>query len=181
MRRPDTSHNPYLDEFQRLEGIEGGEGRRVRKEMVRRYAWAVPNTAAIERLVELSPIVEMGAGNGYWKYVVEQAGGDVLAYDAEPWSESWSTVRRGTPRRLEHHGDRTLLLCWPPYGSSMAAESLSSYCGGTLVYIGERGGCTANGQFHERLRERWEVVETVEIPSWPCVWDDIYVCRRVDE
>src|SRR5579885_3340312 len=47
-----------------------------------RWAWAVPDEKAIKTLVEHSPVVEIGAGTGYWARLATEAGGDVVAYDS---------------------------------------------------------------------------------------------------
>lgn len=52
-----------------------------RAELVRRYAWAVPDAAAIAALAARSPLVEIGAGTGYWARLLAAAGADIIAYD----------------------------------------------------------------------------------------------------
>lgn len=46
-----------------------------------RFSWAIPDERAIRILHHFSPVVEIGAGDGYWAGLVEAAGGDVLAFD----------------------------------------------------------------------------------------------------
>ena len=53
-----------------------------RKSLVRRYAWAIPSTAAIKWIAERCPeIIEIGAGRGYWAMLLANAGVDILAFD----------------------------------------------------------------------------------------------------
>ena len=64
--------NPYLEEFTALSG-ETDEGRFSfmrptcdrRAGLTAKYAWAVPTDEAIDAVVALSPLVEIGAGTGY--------------------------------------------------------------------------------------------------------------------
>jgi len=49
-----------------------------------RYAWAVPCTEALTALRRLSPLVEIGAGTGYWARLLAGHGADVAAYDLAP-------------------------------------------------------------------------------------------------
>jgi hypothetical protein len=109
----------------------------------------MPPRAEIQTLVEHSPIVEIGAGTGYWARLATEAGADIVAYDSRPpvagrkkvvaWAEETGTyfpVRRGGPGMVRFHQDRTLFLCWPPHGHDMAIDSLRRYEGGnrhTLV------------------------------------------------
>jgi protein-L-isoaspartate O-methyltransferase len=48
------------------------------------YAYAPPNTAALEALLARSPLLELGAGTGYWARLLRGAGADVLALDIAP-------------------------------------------------------------------------------------------------
>ena len=38
----------------------------ARKDAVQQYAWAVPTEEALDVLSEHAPLVEVGAGSGYW-------------------------------------------------------------------------------------------------------------------
>jgi hypothetical protein len=153
-----------------------------------RYAWAIPSQEAIELLVGLSPIVEIGAGLGLWAHLVTKAGGSVVAYDAAPASKRrsnhWANgkqhfpVRLGGPRKARKHPGATLLLCWPPM-SSMAYDALCHYQGNRVVYVGEGcGGCTGDGAFHRKLEEEFEVVGSLAIPQWAGLHDDLTLYHR---
>ncbi len=169
----------------------------ARESLVRQFAWAIPNRATIAALTKLSPLVETGAGTGYWAKLLRDAGADVIAYDACPppntlnaWHSEidgskgaarlWSPVEVGTTNALASHSDRTLFLCWPPYAHPMASESLAAWKGKTLAVIGEgNGGCTADDMFWDGLEKAgFEEVEVVSIPQWSGVHDALFVWRR---
>lgn len=91
------------------------------------YAYAVPNAAALELLGRFSPVIEMGAGTGYWAHMMRERGVDIVAYDVAPPSPDhkakneyhgqlpcWTSVGMGGPELLSHHPGRTLFLCYPP-------------------------------------------------------------------
>lgn len=48
------------------------------------YPEYVPTDAAIETITAYDPIIEIGAGNGYWAYVLDNAGCDIHATDKSP-------------------------------------------------------------------------------------------------
>jgi hypothetical protein len=90
--------------------------------------FAVPNQEVLERIAAYSPIVEVGAGTGYWSAALQQqeAGVDVIVYDSEPPSrdsnvyfhQTYTTVHPGTCTNVfqEHpkYGkERALLMVWP--------------------------------------------------------------------
>lgn len=148
--------------------------------MVDKYAWSIPNDEAIETLVEYDPLLEVGAGNGYWAHLVEEAGGDIVATDKEPWSDTWTEVVQCDQTIVREPGPRTLFMCWPAYAEAWTGEALEMYDGDTFIYVGEgRGGCTGNERFHKLLDERFGTAEkTVEIPQWCGIHDKMYVFRR---
>ena len=48
------------------------------------FAFAVPNDAALDALASLSPLLEVGAGTGYWAALLRRRGADVVATDVAP-------------------------------------------------------------------------------------------------
>ncbi len=163
--------------------------RDYRAPMVQRYSWAIPCEEALQVLVALSPVVEMGAGTGYWTHLLRERGVDVVAYDQMPPDGSdsngfhrgatpWTSVLIGSPQMLEGHAHRTLLLCWPPM-TDMAAECLRVYRGSTVVYVGEgNGGCTGDDVFHEALGRNFVQKQEVCIPQWGGIHDYMTVWSR---
>lgn len=156
----------------------------LRGRWVERYSWAIPNREAVETIAGHEPIVEVGAGTGYWAYLLEQVGGDVVCYDVAPPGddERWHEVRRGGPEVLLEgtFDDRTLFVCWPAFYETLAHDALEAYGGDTVVYVGEGpGGCNATGAFFGRLDEgSWRLEREVAIPQWPGVEDEVRIYER---
>jgi hypothetical protein len=184
--------NPYLDEFLKVmrpatpsrymfarwverpgydilhcekNGLPYKSAFAVRTELVKRYAWAVPDQQALDAIAALDmPVVEVGAGLGYWRSLLEAMGVEGMAFDQAPGKndycdgEPFTQVYPGDHRVLEHfarwHGEHhALMLCWPPPASStMASDCVEAFKGDTLIYIGESAsGCTADHRFFELL------------------------------
>lgn len=176
---------PYeSDNFKRLSARMSGRG----EGLVYEYAWAIPNDAALDAIKPLSPVVEVGAGGGYWTMLLRERGAQVVPYDIQPYpllnpyvSRSWVPVSRGGPRAALRHGrsEWTLMLCWPSYEDRFAEEALLLHLGEQVVYIGESwGGCTATDRFHELLEERYKLVKEVAIPQWWGIHDYLMVWTR---
>ena len=160
-----------------------------RHAFIDQYSFAVPSREALAAIARFSPLIEIGAGTGYWAKLLRKAGADVLAFDLAPpalgssnphgWTWTHTEVLPGGTEKLLEHPDRTLFLCWPPYASAMAARCLELYQGEHLVYIGEGvSGCTGDDRFHELLERAWVCIETVDIPHWPSVHDQLEVYQR---
>lgn len=143
------------------------------------YAYAVPAPATlawIARFCGNRPVLELGAGRGYWAAQLSAAGVRVDAFDSEPPHEisnlsfpavagqpaTWHEIGdlAAYSARTREIGEQVLLLCWPPgWGNTMASQALARFedsGGDRLVYIGEpRGGKTADDAFFDALETRW--------------------------
>ncbi len=174
-------------------GAINGSTRLAYAEMVLQaaYAYAIPSPETMDWVSRFSaddPIVELGAGRGYWAAQLSRSGLRVDAYDTEPPGtvENVSFPRAAGQLETWHHvggldefdirrrdgADYVLLLCWPPgWGNTMASDALRAFeeAGGTrLIYIGEpKGGKTANDAFFDALSSDWKL-ESVDdqFVSW---------------
>ena len=146
------------------------------------YAYAVPSPVSIEWVTRFSsgrPIVELGAGRGYWAAQLSRAGHKVRAYELEPPDtidnpsfpqatgqvDVWFPVAGLDRLSAAELKDSVLFLCWPPgWGNSMASYALAAYeatGGDRLIYIGEpKGGKTGDDAFFDALSERWKLEST---------------------
>lgn len=160
-----------------------------RYDLVREYAWAIPNDLALAALADLAPLVEIGAGGGYWTHCLRERGVDVVAYDPQLWHETepgakrkqriWTEVLQRDHSAAADHPTRTLMLCWPSYRESWSDRALDAYTGSTVAYIGEGAhGCTGSERFHELLECDFEEKATVDIPQWFGMHDYLSIWRR---
>lgn len=155
------------------------------------YAYAIPSpetVAWIREFCEAGPVVELGAGRGYWAAQLEHAGVKVDAFDSEPpditdnisfpgaagQRDIWHSVGdlEQYSARTAGNADHTLLMCWPPgWGNPMASEALARFAahgGQRLIFIGEpKGGKTGDDAFFDALSEDWEIKSTSpQYVSW---------------
>lgn len=153
------------------------------------YAYAIPSPqtlAWMHGFCDGRPVVEVGAGRGYWAAQLSAAGLRVSAFEISPPDRAenvsfprvrgqvdvWHLVETLDGLRLAEQPDCVLFLCWPPgWGNTMASDLLASFerAGGErLVYIGEpRGGRTGDEAFFDALEQRWELVGSdPQFVSW---------------
>jgi hypothetical protein len=197
------SVNPYWDivapavsEYEGRRVVNGGHhqgsGRLAFAQMILQatYAYAIPSPETIDwmsRFCGARPIVELGAGRGYWAAQLSRAGLVIDAYELEPPDTSdnvsfprtkgrqvnvWYPVGALAAARVDACSDCVLFLCWPPgWGNTMASDALAAFAlagGERLVYVGEpRGGKTGNEAFFDALSVGWEL-ESVDssFVSW---------------
>lgn len=181
--QPTDQENFAAERLRKYQREKGGEldvllAHQIRMFLTVAYSWAIPSPEALDLIASLGPLLEVGAGNGYWARLLRWRGADVLAVDNEPRQIAYSDVTYGDAAAFAaQHPKRTLLLIWPPLGDPMALDALRAYQGRTVIYIGEWRGCTAEGGFHDELG-LWERVRVLNIPQWEGSRDKLYVFRR---
>jgi len=158
-----------------------------RVEAIKKYGFAILTEKVIQKLKAYAPVLEVGAGTGYWAYEFQKRCVDYVATDPKPCcvdyfrgSKPWTNIEPLSAKEsIERHPGRSLLLCWPSYGKSWASEALEAYGGDTVIYVGEgEGGCTADDIFHSILCDKWDTVDRVLLPQWPGIHDIVEVFRR---
>jgi hypothetical protein len=171
----------------------------TRSRIVREYSWAIANPRALDwmtRKLRGRGLLEAGAGRGYWAWQFAMRGVDVVASDldlvgggdnyyfsrfTEPGKRPvfHSIVQGNGPDMAAKYPGRALFLCWPPYDSEMATETLEAYRGNTLFYAGEgEGGCNAPDSFFRLLERDWEHVGNGPMVSWGGIRDYLDMYRR---
>ena len=183
--------NPYLNEIEKLkqkikktaEEQEMQVLSSFREELICRYSFSVPTIDILKILKAQSPIIEIGAGNGYWAFCLSQMGADIIAFDSHPpeeslpfpygdindqnywFDEEWYNVHKGNELTAASHADRALFLCWPTFHNTMSSETLNNYIkagGKKLIYIGDP---VSSGDifFHQKLKNQRLLLEQ-------CLW-----------
>lgn len=148
------------------------------------YSWAIPSEEAVAALVEVSPLVEIGAGGGYWAKLIREAGGEVEAFDENPtqneWAKRrWSKVQAGDEYAVAAYPNHSLFLCWPPDNDLMAEWTLDYYMGDVVAYVGEHeGGVCATPGFFAMLDRDFEQERQIDIPRFWGISDYLSIWRR---
>jgi len=186
--------NPYLELYRHLMAAKPSPLLDVaerRRELASLFSWAIPTDTALELLSKHAPLVECGAGMGYWLALLRARGVDAIGYDrSRPGRRNayhrgarrpWTAIQhQSSVKAARRHADRTLLLCWPPYDDDAASyEALRAYRGDVVIHVGERDeGATGSVRFHRELALNWTLVEEFELPHWPRLQDRVMVYRR---
>jgi hypothetical protein len=178
-----------------LTGYPGLEELQVRDKFICKFGFAILTDEIVQTLLPFSPIVEVGAGSGYWSYELNQAGAISIPTDPKTgrychffdenrgqinWKETeFLLVEELTGiQAVEKYPNHSLLMVWPDM-APWPAETLSAYKGSTVLYVGEGdGGCTADEQFHKMLEQQFEEKNTIVIPQFWCIHDYLTVWSR---
>jgi hypothetical protein len=169
-----------------LAGNDYISGFTIRQSFVRQFSWAIPDLTALELIARYGPIIEIGAGSGFWSKLLANIGVEVVAFDDPhealdwPFTHKYFDIQPGSAEKLTEYPGHTLFLCWPPM-TDFALNCLKNYAGQYLIYVGENaGGCTGEDDFFEERGANWEEVEDYRLPQWFGIHDYLTVYKRVE-
>lgn len=168
---------------------------RLREKFIQRYGFAILTREAIEVIHPYAPLLELGAGSGYWTYELQNYGVDVIATDSHSetfgWFQSGKTVQGRWSKtyveieKLEavdavrKYPNRNLLVVWPSYGESWAADALGTFTGQVVVYMGEWGSACADDRFFDLLDQRFSDQVYVRMPHFWGLYDRyLKICKQ---
>jgi hypothetical protein len=159
-------------------------------ELVKAYAEAIPTSAALSLLADFAPMVEVGAGSGYWARLLKDLGVDVIAYDPmaperNDWTAKlpgWTELQEGDAvEAVEQHPNRTLFACWPPRPHGYMDDVLPMYDGLSLALITDGRFCPGEDvpdPLYDRLERDWICERELDLPHWPGRYDRLMIWRR---
>jgi hypothetical protein len=189
-----TFHNPALHVYNKyLEWTDDGWSESCVTQPLRTCQEYILTDYGIQTVGNYSPIVEVGAGNGYLSYVLNANGvssvatdvnakldeyqqdsrprtdiviedGDVIVVDTV-----WTDVKcMSASEAVSRHRERSVLMCHPPASSRWPEEVLQKLeSGDVFIFIGEWGlGCDATPSFFRQLIEEFSLIETFSVYSY---------------
>lgn len=157
---------------------------RAREDYIDQFGFAILSMGAVEAIRPYQPLVELGAGSGYWSYELQRFGIDVIATDPfdemfwsfrrekrERWQKLYTSIEKlNSVEAIRKYPKRVPLIVWPSYDESWAADALDIYTGETVIYFGEgEGNATADDRFHQLLDTNFADQHYVRMPHfWGC-------------
>uniref|UniRef100_A0A7S2JJF5 Uncharacterized protein n=1 Tax=Haptolina brevifila TaxID=156173 RepID=A0A7S2JJF5_9EUKA len=165
------------------------------------FSSAVPSPAAIDAIKALNtPVMEIGAGSGYWGLMLKANGVECVLYDKQPaardtmsssgYYRAWTEVAKGTHEKAAAHPTHALMLVWPFFHEDALPDSkdawdlkaLNAYEGSTVIHVGELAeqadNQTTSTSFKRRLAEEFTLAQTVDLPNWPYSYDNLTIWTR---
>jgi len=194
-------YNPYLKNLKKL--IDENNNLDIeqlaslllahRSDFVSDYSFTIPYYDILNIVAAYSPIVEIGAGSGYWARCLSKIGADVIAYDTfppgdhNPWEwynvnswfdDSWYNIIKGDESAAAHHPDRALFMAWPVPMNPMAYNALVNYktAGGrTLIYIGDPHPASSGDEHFYQMLNTHKEIENIDLYSWPGIKEKLLI------
>eukprot|EP00041_Stephanoeca_diplocostata_P019525 m.422476 g.422476 ORF g.422476 m.422476 type:complete len:313 (+) comp21328_c0_seq21:286-1224(+) len=164
------------------------------------FSFSIPTDTAIDVIVNLKcSVVSAGAGLGYWEWLCQERGVDLVAFDANdsyPAPMRYMKIHTGSSQDLAMGGRwaaprwSALFMSWPDAGehSTFGFDCVSNFQGDVVIHVGETlghtmsaepWGQTTSSQCQQVLASRFRCVQTVSLPSWPGHCDSMTIWRRV--
>ena len=157
------------------------------------FSYAIPDDEALkviyDNIKQYDQILEVGAGFGLWAFLLNSKYNmNIIASDNHEshLSKEEVTLRKFMPieqidniTAIKEYKPQVLILIWPPYHNDMAYDSLITFKGDVLVYIGEKpNGVTANEKFFNELGENWNRITYKHIKNWKGINDILFIFHR---
>jgi hypothetical protein len=167
----------------------------IRESFINQYGFAILWSGAIEAMRPYAPLLEIGAGSGYWTYELQKHGVDCIATDtmngmygffqAEPglkrWKNNYVEIEKlNSVEAVRKYPKRNILTVWPDYKDTWAADALDIFTGQTVIYMGEgHGNATADDRFHELLDARFGDQDRIPMPHFEYSYDrQLLICKQ---
>lgn len=156
----------------------------AREEWVRHIGYGMPCAEAITMLAQ-APLVEIGAGTGFWSALIRNAGGDIVATDriangrpnryGQLIGRYHPIIQMNGARAVSRHPERDVLCVWPSYMERWAAHALKRVKPGRCVHmVGEGwGGATGNDWMFRLLQEQFIEMQDMPLPRWRGINDHL--------
>ncbi len=197
-----TLHNPMFAEVRELLDRFSGSGMDKartflsfeRKSFLSQYAFSIPTADTLTTVAGYSPLVEIGAGSGYWAMCLAACGAEIVAYDLIPPVEGppvsvsrtnwqfrkiWHPVLEGDETSAAANSGRTLFLCWPPPENPMASRALDLYIkagGRTVILIGEMKPVSMGDAALYGMMKSLSTIVRRPIHGWPGMIEEMHIC-----
>jgi hypothetical protein len=184
---PDLNRRNRQSERQSVSRIlRGAHMLMARDRVIGETTFAIPCREAIEALRDCSPLLEIGAGTGFWSALLSSSGIDVVATDmAGGINDYGQTVGRYHPvfrgdalAMVRENPDCDVLCIWPDLDESWATDVVRILRPGRrFCLIGE--AATGDADLRECLRNLCRQEKLVSLPVWPMMNDCLTVHRKV--
>jgi len=167
---------PWFAEMQALLSPWGLHGGGMRHPYALHFGYAIPCREVIEVIAACGPLLEVGAGGGYWASWLRRMGCDVIATDpkVEPYPYGryeWTDVLQlDAAEATRRFPGRNILMVWPRPESTWCIDVVRGMVPGQLLcYVGAGPfGCCAPPQFFLELYSGgFVVLDHRPCPAWP--------------
>jgi hypothetical protein len=153
----------------------------------KRFGYGVPCREVIDEVARYGPLLELGAGNGFWSFWLRKKGCDVIATDIgedNPYTKNkWvsDVIQLDAVTALKTFPGRNILIVWPHFTAGWSVEVVQQLKPSQIIcYVGEGpfGCCAPPAFFSELARRQFQMTYMCASPAWPMTTDYLAVYRK---
>lgn len=161
----------------------------VRAAFHRRWGYSIPGAEAVAALLALGPMVEVGAGTGYWSALLHAAGADIVATDPTSQGDVGYGFQAGAHHRVEDTDaitaaarwpERAIFCSWPTRDDDWAADMAAGLAPGRkmALIVEPANGRTATPRLYDILRTDYRPLRMIALPQFPTYRDALLLVER---
>jgi hypothetical protein len=155
------------------------------EQAVPEFGFSIPCREVLDALYLHQPILEVGAGTGYWTALMRKYKIDVIGTDPnlQGW---WTSTGRYDPEQVKLQAktairrwpQRTVFCSWPSYEETWFHQALQAMRIGQRLVLIEEDACADDKTWAYRDR-RFESLTDISVPAWPGMNDRCAVWRKI--
>lgn len=147
--------------------------------MCSKFTFAIPTFELLQVITKYQPILEIGAGSGFWAALLKKNNCDIIATtindEYHPFPEKFTEIEKlPAIDAVKKYPDRTVFCSWPSIGTW--TEETLPHIKKRLILISENA--TASDKFYDTLSEDFKQIEEHKIPEWFGIRDKFSVFER---
>lgn len=143
-----------------------------RRIFIKQFGFSVPSAEAIEILSKHQPILEIGAGTGYWSRLLNLNQIDVIATDPQLSNPGgfqhqayFPCLKLDAVQAISHHSGRNIFCSWPSLNENWLKEAAKLLDKDQFLFAVYEEAC-ANEETWDYIRENFEEICDLELISW---------------
>jgi SAM-dependent methyltransferase len=153
--------------------------------MVPEFGFSIPCAEVLGALWKLQPIVEVGAGSGYWTALMRHIGIEVVGTDPDDHGFKFTTgkydpdqARYTAAEAVMRWPEHTVFCSWPSYKEDWFRKAMEQMRSGQYMVLIREDACCDEDTW-DWVSESFDQIEYIPIPAWPGMNDHCGVWRKL--
>jgi len=149
----------------------------LRDKVINKFGFGLPSRELLDVLEQHQPIVEIGAGTGYFTKLMKNRGIDVIGTDIgigqrfAAGSLDPQQLRMQAKTAVRRYRDRTVFCSWPSLWETWFRQALRAMRIGQKLIVIEEDACAEDSTWEYRDQSFDKLGDWIALPAWPMMND----------